>query len=509
MVSRDLVIETKGLRKSFPGVLANDQIDIDIRRGEVHAIVGENGAGKSTLMKILCGLYQPDAGEIFLNGEKIELSDPGKAIKLGIGMVHQHFMLIPRFSVTENIILGAENSNHGVLNFKKAHAEVEELCKRYEFDLNPKELVADLSVGEQQRVEILKVLYRGAEVIIMDEPTAVLVPQEVDELFKNLKLLVEAGKTVIFISHKLDEVLEISDRITVLRRGQKAGTVSKEDTNKKHLAEMMVGRPVLFTVEKGEADVEGTVLEINNLHYSENGQAILNGVNFEVKAGEIYGIAGVEGNGQTELVETIVGLRKPANGSVKLLGKDITGKEVVDIRKEGIGFVPEDRHKRGLVLPMTVAENSILGKHNSKDLKKSLLLDYKKIEALTKQYIADYDIRVSSPQVEIGNLSGGNQQKVILAREFSGEPNLIIAAQPTRGLDVGAIEFVRKELVKARDAGKAVLLISADLEEVMAMSDRIGVIYNGRITSEFLPEEVDHQQLGHYMLGSEKEGAAK
>jgi len=496
------VIETIGLTKAFPGVVANDRIDLEIRAGEIHAIVGENGAGKSTLMRILCGLYQPDLGEIRLRGVPTVIRDPRHAIKLGIGMVHQHFMLVDRFTVTENVILGAEGTRWGRLDRRAARRRILEICDRYGFDLDPDLAVEELSVGQQQRVEIVKVLYRGADIIIMDEPTAVLVPQEVQELFDNLRRLAKSGKTIIFISHKLDEVLDIADRITVLRGGRKVGTVKAQETDRRGLAEMMVGRPVLFSVDKEERAPGEPLLKVEGLSLKSGERYLLRDVSLEVRGGEIYGIAGVEGNGQTELVEVIMGLRRPTTGRILLAAQDVTGLPVGRVRGHGVSFVPEDRHRRGLILNMTVWENLFLGRHRARRLTAGPLLRRIVMLGEADELVQEYDIRVGSTGQPVSSLSGGNQQKVILARELAGQPRVIIASQPTRGLDVGAIEFVRQRLIAARAAGLAVLIVSADLEEVLALSDRIGVMYGGRLVKEVAASETTAQELGMYMLGS-------
>jgi len=499
----ETVIQLKGITKRFPGLVANDNISLEIARGEIHAIVGENGAGKSTLMKILTGLYQPDAGEIYLNGNRVAINDPRKAIALGIGMVHQHFMLIPRFTVLENIILGSEPARGGVIKEEEARRLVEDLCRRYDFKLEPGAAVSDLSVGQQQRVEILKVLYRGAQILILDEPTAVLAPQEVKELFVNLRNLKAQGKTIIFISHKLDEVLEIADRISVLRRGRLVGTVAAHSTDKRQLSEMMVGRPVFLKMEKEQATTGQERLRVVDLTVLGSlGRPAVRRVSFRVLAGEIYGIAGIEGNGQSELIEAIVGLRKISAGQVFIQGQLINEKSVREIRDLGVGYIPEDRHHRGLVLPMTVWENAVLGLHRLADFSRPSRLLFRNIFAHTERLVREFDIRLSSVDLPVRNLSGGNQQKVILAREMSRNPGLIVASQPTRGLDIGATEFVHKQLIKARDEGRAVLVVSADLEEVLSLSDRVGVIYNGELVAEFRPEEVTPEEIGHYMLGT-------
>jgi len=498
------ILELHGITKRFPGLTANDAIDLTVRQGEVHAICGENGAGKSTLMKILYGLYQPDEGTISVRGQEVKIAGPSKAVSLGIGMVHQHFMLIPRLTVTENIILGQEPRRGPALKLEDGIARVAELCKQYGFSLNPRAAVGELSVGEQQRVEILKVLYRGAEILILDEPTAVLVPQEVRELFVNLANLRREGKTIIFISHKLDEVLAIADRVTVIRRGKVVGTVDAAATTKAQLAEMMVGRPVLLNLDRVEVRPGEPLLEINDLTVDTSGRAALKNVSFSVRAGEIYGIAGVEGNGQSELVEAIIGLRAMKGGDVRIDGRSIRGLTIKAIRDLGVGLIPEDRHKHGLVLPMSVAENSILGFQREKRFRRGGGLDYRGIEDFTAGLVRQFDIRLAGTDVPAHALSGGNQQKVILAREFSRSPKVLVAAQPTRGLDIGASEFVRNQILAAKRAGQAVLLVSADLEEVMSLSDRIGVIYNGEIVAELAGRAATAEELGLYMTGSRR-----
>jgi general nucleoside transport system ATP-binding protein len=501
------ILELKGITKRFPGLVANDSISLTALKGEVHALVGENGAGKSTLMNIITGLYHQDEGEVWLRGEKLQLVGPRDAILKGIGMVHQHFMLVNRFTVVQNIILGFEEAKGGVIDFAKARAKVEELCRLYDFKLDLDKPVGELSVGHQQRVEILKVLYRGADILILDEPTAVLTPQEVEELFVNLNRLKAEGKVILFISHKLNEVLRISDQITVLRRGKAIGTVRGAETSKKQLAEMMVGRPVLFQLEKPACMATDAVLQMKNVsvkgestHYS------LNQLSLTVRRGEIYGVAGVEGNGQRELVETIMGLTRYDAGEIMIKGEDIKGKNVSAIRHIGVGYIPEDRHHRAVVLPMTVWENAVLGLHREPAAGSPWKLNIAAIKEFTARKIKEFDIRLSSYDMAIRNLSGGNQQKVVLARELSQDPDFIIASQPVRGLDIGAIEFVQKQLIEARNRCKGVLLISADLEEVLSVSDRVGIMYNGEIVKEFVPGELDIEEIGQYMLGASQKG---
>ncbi|MCF6097750.1 ABC transporter ATP-binding protein [Thermovorax subterraneus] len=495
----------KGITKRFPGIVANDRIDLEVEKGEIHAIVGENGAGKSTLMKILAGIYQPDEGEIYIFGKREKINSPGRAIELKIGMVHQHFMLVDRFTVLENIILGAEKSSGIALDEKRCRKAVEELLALYNFSLNLDARVEEISVGQAQRVEILKVLYRGADILVLDEPTAVLAPQEVRELFNNLRRLKSEGKTIIFISHKLEEVLEIADRITVLRRGKVEGTAIPSQVTKEDLARMMVGKPVMMRFDKEPLDVGEVLLSIEDLVVKESsGRPLVNGVSLKIRGGEIYGIAGIEGNGQKELAEAIIGLRTASAGRIRICGRDIADLSIKEIRDLGVAFIPEDRHRQGLVLPMKVWENMMLGYHTKKDFLKGRSLNLKAIRGFTKNKVEEYGVRLSSIEQPIEGLSGGNQQKVILGRELSRGPKVIVASQPTRGLDVGAAEFVHKELLKMRKKGSAILFISADLEEVLSISDRVGVIYNGKITAEFRPEEVTPEDIGVYMLGGEK-----
>ena len=501
----DLFIELQAITKRFPGVTANDHVDLAVRTGEIHAIVGENGAGKSTLMRVLYGLYQPDAGTIHVRGAPVQIDSPRRALQLGIGMVHQHFMLIPVFTVAENIILGSEPSGAlGSLRLHEAETRVAELCTQYGFVLNPATRVDTLSVGEQQRVEIIKVLYRGAELLILDEPTAVLVPQEVEELFSNLRRLREQGKTIIFISHKLDEVLQISDRITVLRRGRVMGTVDAAGTSKARLAEMMVGRPVLLDLDHPPVTPGSVRLDAAHLWVEAGRRQAVRDVSLAVRSGEIYGIAGVEGNGQTELVEALVGLRPISRGRLGIEGRDVTHARARAIRLMGVAHIPEDRHRRGLALPLSVWENTILGHHYRDAFVNGPLLDRPAIDAFVRERIRDYDVRVTDVDAPALALSGGNQQKVIVAREFSFEPRVLVAAQPTRGLDIGATEFVQRQLLEARAGGIAVLLVSATLEEVLSLSDRIGVMYGGELVAEFDRGEADAAMLGLYMTGAKR-----
>jgi simple sugar transport system ATP-binding protein len=501
-------IELKAITKRFPGVTANDHVSLTVRAGEIHAIVGENGAGKSTLMRVLYGLYQPDAGTISVRGHGAVIDGPRAALALGIGMVHQHFMLIPVFTVAENVILGSEPvAALGRLQLSEARGRVAELCAQYGFALDPAAKVEALSVGEQQRVEIIKVLFRGAELLILDEPTAVLVPQEVEELFGNLRRLREQGKTIIFISHKLEEVLEISDRITVLRRGRVVGTVDAGATTKPQLAEMMVGRPVLLELEHPDVTPGEVRLEARALSVAAGGggrRHAVRHVHLAVRSGEIYGVAGVEGNGQTELVEALVGLRPIATGQLLIEGQDVSQQSARAIRLMGVAHIPEDRHRRGLALPLSVWENMILGHHYRDDFVNGPLVDRPAVDRFVAEQVREYDIRVADTDAPALALSGGNQQKVIVAREFSFAPRVLVAAQPTRGLDIGATEFVQRQLLAARSNGMAVLLVSAALEEILSLADRIGVMYGGELVGEFRRGEVTAAELGLYMTGAKR-----
>ena len=496
-------VELRGITKAFPGVVANDHIDFSAEVSEIHGLLGENGAGKTVLMNILYGLYRPDEGKILVKGEEVAMDSPATAMRQGIGMVHQHFMLVPSLTVAENIILGREPTINGVLlDRARMLKDVDECCQIYRIDVDLEAPVHSLSVGVQQRVEILKALYRGADVLVLDEPTAVLTPQEVEELFRAVRALKEEGKTVIFISHKLKEVLAICDRVTVLKRGRVAGTVETALTNIDELAEMMVGRQVVSTFEK-LAETRGTVLTVESLRaLDDRGLTALKGVGFEVHSAEILGIAGVEGNGQTELIEALMGLRRTTDGKVFLDGVDITRATPKERIRSGISHVPEDRHKRGLVPDFSVLENLILGNHKEpKFTKWGFSLDFERASSFSRELVEDYSIQTPSVDAPARNLSGGTQQRVIVAREFSREPKFIIAAQPTRGLDVGATEYVRGKLVEMRDRGSAVLLVSADLDEIRALSDRIAVMYEGEIVAFRDPEATSEQELGLLMAG--------
>jgi simple sugar transport system ATP-binding protein len=496
----------RGITKRFPGVLANDSVDFTVAGAEIHAIVGENGAGKSTLMNILYGLYRQDEGTIEVRGRKVTSHSPRHSIELGLGMVHQHFMLIPPMTVAENVALGSEPRKWGVLsNIEEARRQVAELSKRFGFHLDPSARVEDLSVGLQQRIEIVKVLYRGAEILILDEPTGVLTPQEVDELFQILSALKEAGKTIVLITHKLDEVVDLADRVTVMRDGRGVGVVERAEMTTENLAEMMVGRPVLLEVERTEHEAGEVVLSVEDLTViGRSGKDVVTEVSLDVRAGEILGIAGVEGNGQTELIESITGLRKPAGGVIRLCGREITGCDPGEIRAQGLSHIPEDRQARGLVLDFTVEENCILGQET--DFSSLGIMDARAIRETSETLLDDFDIRPRRPEALTSNLSGGNQQKLIIAREFRKNPPLTIASQPTRGIDVGGIEFIHRALIEKRDSNAAILLISAELSEVMSLSDRILVMYKGRIAGELLPHQADERKLGLLMTGGAGEG---
>ena len=499
------ILELRNITKEFPGVLANDQVNFDLQEGEIHALIGENGAGKSTLMNVLFGIYQQEEGEVFYQGQKLDIDGPEDAIELGIGMVHQHFMLVPTLTVTENIILGDEvTTNLGHLNLKEAEAEVAELSENYGLDVDPQAKIQDISVGMEQRVEILKALYREAEVLILDEPTAVLTPQEVKELYKIMDFLVEQGKSIIFITHKLQEVLAVSQRITVLRDGKSIGTVKTEETSESELAEMMVGREVLLEVDKEEANPGQVAVEVNNLSAQDNrGVKALKDISFTIREGEILGVAGVEGNGQTELVEVLTGLREARAGEFKLKEKDLLNNSARKIKEAKVAHVPEDRHKHGLILDYTIEDNLILGYHQQQPFSQGVNFDFAELESHAEQLIREYDIRPQNKDALARSLSGGNQQKVIVAREFALDPEFLIASQPTRGVDIGAIEFIHQRIINQRDEGKAVLLVSAELSEIMSLSDRIAVIYEGEIVDILAAEEATEEKLGLLMAGGE------
>lgn len=505
------ILQLKGITKRFPGVLANDHIDLSLNKGEIVALLGENGAGKTTLMNILYGLYQPDEGEIFINGEKIQINSPTDAIKAGIGMVHQHFMLIPVFTVCENVMLGDESIKMGdFLDRPKAAKKISEISSQYKLAVDPNDYVRDLPVGVQQRVEIIKLLYREAEILIFDEPTAVLTPQEADELFLIMRELVKQGKSIIFITHKLREVLAISDRIIVIRRGAVVGETKPAEADKNTLASMMVGRAVQLVAEKEKKEAGNTVLDIKDLVVTDEfRQAMVDDVSFQVHAGEVVGIAGVQGNGQTELVEAITGLRKCTEGKITLLDEDITKASPRHITELGSAHVPEDRQKDGLVLPFPVAENLVLCTYYQEPFAKGVVLQYDKIIDVSNQLIKDFDIRTPNAYTPVGSLSGGNQQKVIIARELSRPIKFLVASQPTRGLDVGSIEYIHNRILQKRDEGCAVLLVSPELDEIMELSDRIVVMYRGKVNAIVDSSEATKEYIGLLMAGISPEAAQK
>jgi simple sugar transport system ATP-binding protein len=503
------VLELRGITKEFPGVLANDHVDFDLRRGEVHALLGENGAGKSTLMSILYGLYTPDSGEILMNGKPVAINSPKNAIELGIGMVHQHFMLIPVMTVTENIVLANEPVHAGfLLDESAAEKRVAEVARTFNFAVDPHARIQDITVGQQQRVEIMKALYRNADVVILDEPTAVLTPQEAGELFEILRTLTREGISIIFITHKLNEVLEIADRITVLRRGKKVETIPREGATEAGLARAMVGREVLLRVDKKAAQPGEPLLKVDGLSVQDDrGLEAVRDVTFDVRAGEIVGIAGVDGNGQSELIDALTGLRKVAGGQISVGGQDLTQASARQALDAGMGHIPEDRQRRGLVLEFNLAENLALHDYGKEPFSRFGWLNPRRWLRWAAGLLKEFDVRGGGPTTRAASLSGGNQQKVVVAREVSRDPSVLIAAQPTRGLDVGAIEFVHRRLVEQRDAGKAVLLVSLELEEILSLSDRILVLYEGRIVAEF-PPEVSEEEVGIAMTGGGKREVA-
>jgi len=502
------VLEVRGITKRFPGVLANDHVDLDVRHGEVHALLGENGAGKTTLMNIVYGLYSADEGEILLNGKRVSFSSARDAIRGGIGMVHQHFMLVPVMTVTENIVLAAEPTKAGVLlDYDTARARVRELSESFGLAVNPDSRIQDITVGQQQRVEILKALYRGAEVLILDEPTAVLTPQEAGELFEILEGLKTQGKAIVFISHKLKEVLEIADRITVLRRGERVDTIPREGATEAGLARMMVGREVLLRVKKEASHPGEPLLVVEDLHVlDDRALEAVRGVSFQVRGGEIVGLAGVDGNGQTELIDAVTGLRRPASGVVRIGDRDLTSSSAHAHLGAGLGHIPEDRQRRGLVLEFSLAENLALHDFDAQPFSRFGWLWPGRIVSWARRLLKEFDVRGGGPETRASALSGGNQQKVVIAREVTRDPQVLLAAQPTRGLDVGAIEFVHRRLVEQRDSGKAVLLVSLELDEILSLSDRILVLYEGQIVGEFSPD-VAEEELGIAMTGGRREEA--
>jgi ABC-type uncharacterized transport system ATPase subunit len=497
-----LALELRGITKRFGAVVANDGVDFDLRCGEVHALLGENGAGKSTLMSILYGLYTPTDGEILIGGEPVEVNSPAKAIELGIGMVHQHFMLVPVMTVTENIVLGNEpNRIGGVLDVREARGRVQELSDRYGLAVDPDAVIEDTTVGMQQRVEILRALYRGARILVLDEPTAVLTAQEVGDLVRVLNALKQDGTSIVFISHKLGEVLQIADRITVLRRGKKIDTVPKAGATEESLARLMVGRDVIFRVDKAAGKPVDPVLAVEDLRVRDDrGLEAVRGASLRVRGGEIVALAGVDGNGQQELVEAITGLRDPESGRVVVAGKDVGGRGVRAATDAGVAHIPEDRHRRGLILPFTLAENLALREYRSPELSRRGWLYVRKMAARARRLLKEFDVRGGDESSLASSLSGGNQQKVCIAREIASNPMVLVAHQPTRGLDVGAIEFVHKRLIEERDKGRGILLVSLESEEVRSLADRILVIYEGQIVGEYRPD-ASEEELGIAMTG--------
>ena len=490
-MTHEYVIEMREITKKFGDFVANDKINLQLRKGEIHALLGENGAGKSTLMNMLAGLLEPTSGDIVVNGKTVNLDSPSKAASLGIGMVHQHFMLVEAFTVAENIILGSETTKHGILDLKKASQDILDLSKKYGLAVDPNAKVEDISVGAQQRVEILKTLYRGADILIFDEPTA------------------NEGKSIILITHKLDEIRAVSDRVTVIRRGKSIETVEIGGATNQDLAEMMVGRSVSFKTEKGPSQPKEVVLSIENLVVNENrGVPAVKKLSLELRAGEVVGIAGIDGNGQSELIQAITGLRKVKSGSIKIKGKDVVGLRPRQITEMKVGHVPEDRHRDGLVLDMMISENIALQTYYKEPLSKNGILNYPNITSYAKKLMEEFDVRAASEVVPAKALSGGNQQKAIIAREIDRDPDLLIVSQPTRGLDVGAIEYIHKRLIQERDNGKAVLVVSFELDEILNVSDRIAVIHDGKIQGIVTPETTNKQELGILMAGGKVEEGA-
>ncbi len=499
------IIEMLGIRKMFPGVIANDDVTLQLKKGEIHALLGENGAGKSTLMSVLFGLYQPEAGQILKNGKPVRIQNPNDANAEGIGMVHQHFKLVEVFSVLDNIMLGAEDTRHGILQKKQAREKALALSKKYKLQVDLDETIENISVGMQQRVEILKMLYRDNDILIFDEPTAVLTPQEIEDLMQTMRNFASEGKSILFITHKLNEIMAVADRCTVLRKGKCIGTVDVKDATVDLLAEMMVGRKVNFKVDKKPADPKDIILRVNNLSLSTaaSGKHHLHNVSFNVRQGEIVGIAGIEGNGQSELVYALTGMIKPTHGTIYFGDRDITNESIRTRNDLGIAHIPEDRHKYGLVLDYSLAENLILKSYSLPQFSNHGFLRFQQIQEHADKLIQYFDIRAGQgPETLARSMSGGNQQKAIIAREASLSPDLLIAVQPTRGLDVGAIEYIQKQLITARDEGRAVLLVSLELEEIMNISDRILVMYEGNIVAEVDGPSAVRQELGLYMAGA-------
>ncbi len=506
MINKDapIVLETKGMTKRFPGVLANDHVDLNLHKGEILALLGENGAGKSTLMNMIYGLYHPDEGEIWIKGEKVQLNNPGDAIARGVGMVHQHFQLVPVMTVAENVMLGAEITRGVHLDQRTAVNRVRELSQQYGLEVDPTAVIEDLPVGTQQRVEIIKALYRNADILILDEPTAVLTPQEANELFRIMNDLTAQGVSIIFITHKLKEVLAVADRVGVLRGGQYVGTADPKTATEASLAELMVGRKVILQVDKSRANPGEVVLKIENLEVKDDrDQIAVEGLNLEVRAGEILGVAGVQGNGQREFVEALTGLRPVVSGKAVIAGQDITHTAPRTITELGVAHIPEDREKHGLVMSYTLADNMVLNRYYQKPYANGIILNQEKIDQDGTALVKEFDVRTPSVYTPASSLSGGNKQKVIVAREFSRETKLLIANQPTRGIDVGSIEFIHNQIVAQRDNGVAVLLVSAELDEVLGLADRVAVIFDGRIVKTLPIAEATRERVGLLMAGSD------
>ena len=499
----EYIIEMNNITMAFPGIIACDDITLKVRKGEIHALLGENGAGKSTLMSVLFGMYQPQAGNILMRGQPVKISSPREASNLGVGMVHQHFKLVHNFTVLQNIILGSETVRGGLLRMKEAREKVVALSKKYSLSINPDALISDITVGMQQRVEILKMLYRDNDILIFDEPTAVLTPQEIDELMGIMRNLAEEGKTLLFISHKLNEIKAVSDRVTILRRGKRIATLEAKDTNKEEMSEMMVGRTVSFSVEKQPAKPGDTVLSVRNMviRDRETGKNIVNDISFDVKKGEIVCIAGIDGNGQSEIIYGISGLMPLNSGTVEINSQDVT-RTPIRSRNANMAHIPEDRHRYGLVLDYPLAENLALKNYFKDQFQKYGFLNFTKMRHYAEQLIQEYDIRTAQgPDTMARSMSGGNQQKTIVARETDQKPDLLLAVQPTRGLDVGAIEFIHKQLVSQRDEGRAILLMSLELDEVMDVPDRVLVIFEGEIVADLDPKNTSLQEMGLFMAG--------
>ena len=503
----EYVVEMLNIRKEFPGIVANDDVNLQLEKGEIHALLGENGAGKSTLMSVLFGMYQPEKGIIKMNGTEVRIKDPKEANKLGIGMVHQHFKLVENFTALQNIILGVEDTKNGILQMDEARKKVMELSEKYGLMIEPDENIEDITVGMQQRVEILKMLYRENEILIFDEPTAVLTPQEIEELMSIMRKLVKEGKSILFITHKLNEIKEVADRCTVLRKGKGIGTVDVKTTSKEVLSEMMVGRKVDLVVDKDPAKPGNNIFEVNNLSVisKRTKKKVVNNVSFKVREGEIVCIAGIDGNGQSELVYALTGMGPYHEGSIKLNGEDITDKSIRHRNVAGMAHIPEDRHKDGLVLDYRLSQNLVLKKYFKEGFQNHGVINFKNVDKYANELMDKYDVRSGQGiNTLTRSMSGGNQQKAIVAREIEENPDILIAVQPTRGLDVGAIEYIHRQLVKQRDAGRAILLVSLELDEVMNLSDRILVIYEGEIVAELDPDKTNIQELGLYMAGSKR-----